>query len=95
MQVAQTWATISQAFGRAKYRWQRVRGPIAATVAVLMGLKIAPNSPVYQRLEDGAELRITDSAHPCMWPDFPVAASAHYLGSGLEGGVDFTVVGSF
>eukprot|EP00959_Pyramimonas_sp_CCMP1952_P066130 1380666-Pyramimonas_sp.AAC.1 len=61
MQVAQSWATIAQAFGHAKHRWQRVRGPIAATAAVLVDLRIAPISPAFWRLDDGTELRLTDS----------------------------------
>eukprot|EP00959_Pyramimonas_sp_CCMP1952_P015722 332536-Pyramimonas_sp.AAC.1 len=67
-QVAQSWATIVQAFGHAKHRWQRVRGPTAATVAVLMDLRIAPISPVFWRLDDGTELRITHSQFPhALW----------------------------
>ena len=46
MEVAKCWKLVLNAFGKTKHRWQKVRGPMAATIAVLLDLGAVPHSPV-------------------------------------------------
>eukprot|EP00959_Pyramimonas_sp_CCMP1952_P121250 2535336-Pyramimonas_sp.AAC.1 len=79
--------------------WQCVRGPLAATIAVLIDLKAIPHSPVYWLFPNGAHVRFTDKAFQhALWHVLMEVcnnlswsgAAKHYEGSGLSGGVEFT-----
>ena len=103
--VSRAWDKIATVFGQIppSNRWRRVRGPIAATIAVIMDLSWRPRSPVFWTHcgDSSCILRITDAAfpHEC-WSALNVTcsriswskASLHYQGEGVQEGVDFTVL---
>eukprot|EP00959_Pyramimonas_sp_CCMP1952_P003972 83538-Pyramimonas_sp.AAC.1 len=49
---AEVWIRICTKMGQIKYRWQVVRGPMAATIAALRDLGWQAESPGFWRAED-------------------------------------------
>eukprot|EP00959_Pyramimonas_sp_CCMP1952_P170301 3558060-Pyramimonas_sp.AAC.1 len=45
MEVSRCWDTIVNKFSKTKHLWQCVRGPLAATIAVLIDLNAIPPQP--------------------------------------------------
>eukprot|EP00959_Pyramimonas_sp_CCMP1952_P130279 2724190-Pyramimonas_sp.AAC.1 len=103
MSVAVLWGSKVREYSTIPVHkiWRRVRGPVAATVAVVLDLGWLPLSPARWRDDRGELLQLAQ-------PDFRVhlrrsfqltcdaliwrKASDHYLGGGVEGGVDFTCI---
>eukprot|EP00959_Pyramimonas_sp_CCMP1952_P128449 2686136-Pyramimonas_sp.AAC.1 len=68
MNASRHWSSTFEEFSRTKYRWRKVRGRSAATLAVLLDLKVVPTSPVSWRFPDGTNLKLTDDVCPhALW----------------------------
>eukprot|EP00959_Pyramimonas_sp_CCMP1952_P452644 9466941-Pyramimonas_sp.AAC.1 len=100
MMVSKTWERIKEKSGSTRHRWRAVRGHIAATLVVLLDVSWEPNSPVFW-CAGARELRIDDDEFPsALWEQLQDTCSAlswqqaarHCMGTGLEGGADFTAV---
>eukprot|EP00959_Pyramimonas_sp_CCMP1952_P141121 2953624-Pyramimonas_sp.AAC.1 len=64
MEVSRCWDISVDKFSKTKHWWQCVRGPLAATVAVLLDLNALPHSPVHWIFLNGVHIRSSDQATP-------------------------------
>ena len=99
LQIA--WRKMTTALTRAKNRWQRVRGTMAAVIATLLDLQWLPRQAGIWQDSDGEEFDVRrcdrsqllefapkSAAEEAVWK----RASRSHLGGGLAGGVDLTIL---
>ena len=64
MYDSKAWTAIIEKFEESTYKWQVVRGQIAATIAALMDTGVEPSSPAFWKFPGGVEPRLTDDDVP-------------------------------